>query len=405
MHLQYLALTNFRNYRHLEAAFPPGAVILCGRNGQGKTSLLEAVHYLTAAHSPQAATDRQLLHWDAARTDNNPYLKIAAEVAAGGVVRKVEVRLELGQPASAAAEPRLRKTVLLNGAKKRVSDLAGVVNAVLFLPQDMALIEGGPGGRRNYLDATLCQVDATYAAELAGYTRVLAQRNALLKALQDRRTNGSAQLEFWDGQLCAHGAQLLARRTLAIAELAAHAGPLHRELAGGRALLQLDYRPSFTAGQPANAQAQPDLFAGPAPTAPGVAEIAAGMQVRLRALRAEETARGSTLIGPHRDELRFLENGVDLGLYGSRGQGRTAVLALKLAQMAWMQTRTGEWPILLLDEVLAELDPQRRAQLLRRVTGAEQLLLTTADPDLFDAPFRARAQIWEVAAGILQQRP
>jgi DNA replication and repair protein RecF len=255
------------------------------------------------------------------------------------------------------------------------------------------------------LDATLCQVDAAYAAALAGYNRVLVQRNALLKALQDRRTNGGAQLEFWDGQLCAHGGQLLARRTLAIAELAALAGPLQRELVGGHALLQLDYRPSYSAGPTPNTQAQPELFAGAAPTAPGAAEITAGMLVRLRALRAEEIARGSTLIGPHRDELRFLEDGVDLGLYGSRGQGRTAVLALKLAQMDWMHTRTGEWPILLLDEVLAELDPQRRAQLLRRVTGAEQLLLATADADLFDAPFRARARIWEVAAGVVQQRP
>ena len=400
MHLQHLALTNFRNYRHFEAAFPPGAIILCGRNGQGKTSLLEAVHYLTAAHSPQAATDRQLLHWDAARNDSNPYLKIAAEVAAAGGVRKLEVRLELGQPSGAAGEPRLRKTVLLNGAKKRVSDIAGVVNAVLFLPQDMALIEGGPGGRRNYLDATLCQVDAAYAAALAAYTRVLAQRNALLKALHDRRSNGAAQLEFWDGQLCLHGAQLLARRVLAIAEIQTHAAPLHRELAGGSAQLRLDYRPSYAA-----VPLQPGMFAEAAPAQPGVEEISAGMLVRLRALRAAETARGTTLIGPHRDELRFMEDGVDLGLYGSRGQGRTAVLALKLAQMAWMHTRTGEWPILLLDEVLAELDQQRRSQLLRHVTGAEQLLLTTADANLFDAPFRAHAQVWEVLAGTVQQRP
>ncbi|MEK7312625.1 MAG: DNA replication and repair protein RecF, partial [Chloroflexota bacterium] len=213
MRVAHLSLTNFRNYTRLEADLPAGPLILVGRNAQGKTSLLESIYYLATASSPHATTDKQLIHWLALRTDPRPFLKIVAEVHTAHEIRRVDIRIEVEDAlAGAAREQRLKKTVLVNGLKRRTGDLHGAVNVVLFLPQDMALVEGAPSDRRRYLDSTLCQIDPVYALALGEYQKILTQRNALLKQLQDRNGNGAAELEFWDGELCRHGATLIAAR-------------------------------------------------------------------------------------------------------------------------------------------------------------------------------------------------
>ena len=404
MHIAHLSLTNFRNYRRFESELPPGDLILVGRNAQGKTSLLEAIHYLAGASSPHASSDRQLINWLAVRTDSQPFLKIVAEVNAADGLRKVDIRLELDEIGS-TRDLRLRKSVYINGLKKRVGDLSGVVNAVLFLPQDMALVEGSPSARRRYLDATICQVDPVYCLALTEYGKVLSQRNALLKLFQERKSNGAlsasdeGQLVFWDGQLCQHGAILIARRARALEEIELHATPVHRDLTEGAEHLRLAYQPAYDPVEPQGEQMTLGLDVPVKRARVAQEEISVGMQARLQELRVDEVARGMTLIGPHRDELRFVASGVDLGIYGSRGQGRTAVLSLKLAEMAWMRDRSGEWPILLLDEVLAELDLARRHDLLQRINGVEQVLMTTTDIGLFGDEFRQKSNIWEVTAG------
>jgi len=395
-----LSLTNFRNYRRFETRLPSGPLILVGSNGEGKTSLLEAIHYLAAANSPHAGSDRQLIHWLALREDSQPFLRIIAEVLLVEETRTIEIRLEL-QSTGTEQGQRLQKTVLVDGLKQRIRALSGLVNVVMFLPQDMVLVDGAPGERRRFLDATISQVDSAYANAVREYAKVIAQRNALLKNLQER-TGAADQLEYWDESLCVLGATLMARRARALEEIEQYASVLHQELTSENGHLRLVYQPSYDPAEQPGEQLELGLEVGQLRAAIPETDLAVGMREHLNKLRREEMQRGMTLVGPHRDDFRFALSGVDLGIFGSRGQGRTAVLALKLAEMAWMHDRSGEWPLLLLDEVLAELDPQRRHDLLQRINGAEQVLLTTADLDMVAAEFQRHARVWRVTAGTVQ---
>lgn len=398
MRVRHLSLTNFRLYARLESTLPAGPLILVGANAQGKTSLLEALFYLATAQSHHAASDRQLINFLALH-EAQPYARIVAEVETRRQVLRVEIRLIVE---TTGGEGRLRKEILVNGVKKRLSDLAGRVNVVLFLPQDMAIVEGSPSDRRRYLDLALAQVDARYSFALGEYAKVLAQRNALLKQLQDKGGNAD-QLDFWDERLCEHGGLIMAARIAALAELEAIAAPLHRDLTAGADSLRLAYHPAFDPTAAPEGQLGLPLQVPVHQVGLSAQDIRARLRQKLQAARAEEIARGMTLTGPHRDELRFIAGGVDVGTYGSRGQARTAVLALKLAEMEWMRRRSGEWPILLLDEVLAELDGNRRRDLLGRLNGADQVVLTTTDLGLFPPEFRTLATVWTIQNGAVAQ--
>lgn len=395
MHIRHLSLTNFRLYARLTVDLPAGPLILVGSNAQGKTSLLEALYYLATGQSHHMASDRQLIHFLALQ-EAQPFARIVAEVEKRSAITRVEIRLILESGGN--GDNRLRKEVLINGVKKKVGDLAGVVNAVLFLPQDMAIVEGSPSDRRRYLDTALCQVNAEYNAALSEYTKLLSQRNALLKQLQES-PGGEEQLDFWDEKLCEQGALILAARASALADLEMLASAIHRDLTAGTDGLRLVYHPAFDPIAPPEGQLGLPMDVPVHRTNISVEEIRVGLKEKLRAARADEIARGMTLYGPHRDEVRFLANGIDLGTYGSRGQARTAVLALKLAEMEWMRAKTGEWPILLLDEVLAELDVNRRRDLLSRLNSAEQCLMTTTDVGLFPPEFCAKATLWQIRMG------
>jgi len=400
VHISELSLTNFRIYRHLEVNLPLGHLILVGSNAQGKTSLLEAVHYLAGANSPHKGSHRQLLHWLAMQEDLQPHLRICAEVVLKNETRKVDIRLQIDNNGK-DREPRLTKHVLVDGLKMNVSSLSGVVNVVMFLPQNMVLVEGSPRDRRNYLDTTISQVDSVYANAVRDYAKILTQRNALLKKLQERQDTMLEELEFWDEQLCEKGSVVVARRARALSEIQDYATNIHSELTNDSEYLQLKYYPSFDLNQSQSNQLTLGLdesFAGTTVSADEMVEV---MKDNIVKLRKDEKRRGMTLVGPHRDDFRFEVSGIDLSLFGSRGQGRTAVLALKLAEMEWMRDRSGEWPILLLDEVLAELDLQRRKDLLQRVHEAEQVMMTTTDLDMIPEQSQARACIWNVARGTL----
>jgi DNA replication and repair protein RecF len=241
---------------------------------------------------------------------------------------------------------------------------------------------------------------------LTEYNRVLAQRNALLKQLGERSgdvTSAASQLNYWDEQLSVFGAELIHARIHAIQEIERLAARVHHELTRGQEVLRLAYQPAFDplprrAGQFALPLDAPVDRSGMA-----LERIQQGFFDCLVKARQEEIQRGVTTCGPHRDELRFLSNGIDLGIYGSRGQSRTGVLSLKLAEMAWMREKTGQWPVLLLDEVLAELDPERRADLLARLSESEQAMLTTTDLDLFAEDFVERATLWKIRSGRLEE--
>lgn len=404
MYIRSLSLENFRNYARLEQEWPQGAVLICGANAQGKTTLLEAIYYLATGHSPLTSVDRQLINWTAVE-EQLPYAHLRAEVVTRERVR--EIAIAVAHTRTRNGNLRLQKQIRIDRQPRRRRDLTGHLNVVLFLPQDVDLVAGSPAGRRRFLDDVLSQVDATYSAALEAYNDALRQRNALLRHLAEEGGD-PAQLDPLEGQLAHNGVLISQARRRLIAGLSRHAARIHHELTGGREWLRLEYRPNFDPAHPPALNYQIGLAleepAGP-PEGIDTKDLVAAFRARLRERRPEEIARGVTLTGPHRDEMRFVADEIDLGTFGSRGQQRTAVLAIKLAQLAWMEGTTGEVPVLLLDEVMAELDPRRRQFLLDQVERADQAFLTTTDPEMFAPTFRSKAAIYRVENGILHPTP
>jgi DNA replication and repair protein RecF len=365
MYLKYLSLTNFRNYVRLEVEVPRGPVLLAARDSRAESFIV--AEFIKGDHKFRLGVGFYL---EKNHTNNNA---------------------------------RLRKEIVLDGDKCTMSEAMGYFNSVLFLPQMMQVIEGAPGLRRRYLNLMLAQIYPGYAASLSDYARALSQRNALLKQINERRGDESL-LEPWDMQLASTGAQLILARINAIQELEQLVRPIHRELTPGGEVLRLDYAPSYDPLPEPRDQYSFGLETSVSRSAFSVEQILQGFQAALFKQRQEEIRRGVTTIGPHRDDMLFKVNEVDFGKYGSRGQVRTAMLALKLAEMEWMQARTGQMPVLLMDEVLAELDAGRRADLLTRLSVSEQAFLTTADLSMFPKEFLEDVTLWRVADGLITEK-
>jgi DNA replication and repair protein RecF len=410
MHLKHLSLTNFRNFARLDLDVPRRVVLLVGNNAQGKTSVLEAIYFLASFASFQTNTDRQMVNFVEAK-NSLAVARLVAEYQRGRKGHRLEARLIL-EPTGINGQ-RLRKEVLLDGVKKQINDVIGHFNAVIFVPQMSQIIEGSPEERRRYLNLVLSQAVPAYAGVLGDYTQALSQRNALLKALSESaaprpegvsKGGGEAnQLDVWDETLARLGAQIIHWRIQAVQQIERLAARVHRELTHGREVLRLNYEPAYDPLPTPEGQIGMKLTTDTDRSALKADEIRTGFSSRLKELRSEEIARGVTTIGPHRDELHFLANGVDLGDYGSRGQIRTTLLALKLAEVSWMKERTGEWPVILLDEVMAELDLQRRADLLKYVGESEQVLFTATDVKMFAPEFLEKAEVWKVQDGKIEK--
>ena len=387
MHLRHLALINFRNYAKQELDLAPGPILLLGENAQGKTNLLEAVFLLATGRSERAGTDADYIAWST-RDDVQPYARIAGQAQRGAADVSVEVAV-IGRP---GAKPTARRGLVaskrfkLNGVPKRASDVVGAITAVLFTTDDMELVKGAPSGRRRYLDVMLSQVDHHYLRALQRYTKVITQRNALLKRIQDGAAR-PAELAYWDEELSRDGAAILTTRAAAVAQLAGDAAATHACLSGERELLALAYEPRFTDAWPAARM----IEAGPE-------AVAAALLDKLHTTHPRDIAAGVTLTGPHRDDLSMTLGGEPASSFASRGQQRTAALALRLAEAQLLHARSGERPILLLDDVLSELDESRRASVLAAI-DADQVWITSPDPDRFDAAFVATAQTWRIANG------
>ena len=400
MYLKHLSLTNFRSFARLDIDIPQRVVLLTGANAQGKTSVLEAIYFLAAFTSFQTHVDRQIVNFHEAKKNTLAVTRLVADYQRGKSKHRMEVRLIL-EPTGVSGQ-RLRKEILLDGVKKSANEVIGHFNAVVFVPQMSQIIEGAPDDRRRYLNLALAQSTPAYARVLSEYNQALTQRNALLKMLSERGGN-SEQLEVWDDTLTRLGAQLILWRIEAVRQIERLASRVHHELTHGSEILRLAYEPAYDPLPKPNGQIGLKLDTVIDRSHLELDEIQAGFRARLKELRSEEIARGVTTIGPHRDELRFLANNIDLGDYGSRGQVRTALLALKLAEVNWMKDRTGEWPVILLDEVMAELDAQRRADLLKYVGESEQVLFTTTDLNLYEPDFVEKAEVWKVEDGKVEK--
>jgi DNA replication and repair protein RecF len=396
MYLTRLSLINFRNYARLTLDLSPGPVLLRGDNAQGKTNLLEAIYFLSTTRSTFARAERQFVNWQAMERDPLPFARLEGHVYRSSDTFQIDITLLPGEKGT------VRKEMRLNGAKKRALDVVGRLNAVLFLPEDIELVTGSPSARRRYLDITLCQIDPAYCRALAQYNKVLTQRNALLKQLAERGGDAD-QLLFWDEQLAEQGALLIVRRQEAIADLDRLGRNRYRLLSDQQEALRLHYAPSFDPQHRPLLDYQSPLsledLLPSAQAGPSAAEVAEAFKLHLRQAWREEIPRGVTLVGPHRDDVHFIVDGVDMTLYGSRGQQRTTALALKLAEVDLMTQATGESPVLLLDDVMSELDAGRRARVMAMVDGVEQALLTTTDWTDYTEEFRAHVRLLQVTAG------
>ena len=420
MRCRHLSLTNFRTYGRLELDLPPGVSVLCGNNAQGKSNLLEALYMLATIKSFRTTSERELVSWHAGADER--FARVSAEIERQAITSRLDIILvepASGNAANAAAGARTRaiqKRIRLNQQPRRSLDALGQLNCVLFTPVDVELITGSPAQRRRYLDIMLCQVDPHYVRVLSRYQRVLTQRNALLRQLRDRRLLPD-QLGYWTEQVVALGSELIVGRGQAVTTLNSSLAAIHPRLVDDRSSLGIVYRSSVT-----------DLPSALAEESGAVActddvrsAVAVQFAAQLDAQQERERRQGMTVVGPHRDDLAFTVDGMDLNRFGSRGQQRTAALAVKLAEAAVMEQRTGERPVLLLDDVLSELDPQRRLLLQEILTGdglpapptpsagsrsgadrAGQVLLTTTELRPFTAAFLAAATVFQVANGALR---
>lgn len=398
MILTHLSLTNFRSFSRLDLELPRRVVLLTGNNAQGKTSVLEAIYFLAAFTSFQTNMDRQLINFIEARKDLG-IGRLVGEYKQDTAKHRLEIRLVL--EGVGATGQRLRKEILLDGVKRPMMEGIGHFKAVIFVPQMTEIIEGGPEHRRRYLNLALSQAFASYPRQLSEYAEAINQRNALLKMLAERGGDAS-QLDFWDGSISKTGSAIIFLRIQAVREIESIASRIHKELTKGVELMRLHYQPSYDPLQTPEGQISLALKTPVQRSGLSQEEIRIGFLEALKKNRAEDIRRGMTSIGPHRDELRFHVNGIDLTDYGSRGQVRTALLALKLAEMEWIKERTNQCPVLLLDEVLAELDAQRRKDLLGYLGNVEQTLLTTTDLTLFPAKFVEQAKVWLVDGGTIR---
>jgi len=373
VYLKTLHLHQFRNYLDQQVEFSAPKTILLGSNAQGKSNLLEAVELLAALRSHRTSRDRDMIR------DEQPAAQITAILERDS--GPVDLALTLRSNG--------RRTVALNSeAVRRQLDFLGHLNAVQFSSLDLDLVRGGPGERRNWLDTVLVQLEPVYAYILQQYHQVLRQRNAFLK-LQQAGSSPAQDLEqstLWNQQLAAAGARVTRRRAKMIERLAPLAGVWHQSISGSQEILEVCYAPNV-----ALSLEEP-------------ATVVEAFLAQLQHKAIAEHHQGTTLVGPHRDEVELTINQTPARHYGSQGQQRTLVLALKLAELQLIEEVVGETPLLLLDDVLAELDLNRQNQLLETIQERYQTLITTTHLGAFDSQWLHSAQILAVEAGKIRMQ-
>ncbi len=370
MPVRTLSLNGFRSYPDLTVAFGDGPHVVVGRNAAGKTNLVEAVVLLSSGRSHRSSADPEMVRWGA------DFARASAQVEHAG--RREELEVVIHAP---GAGPGQRKRVRINGVNRRATALRPVLRTVLFAPEDMQLIVGSPSLRRNLLDALVAQREPTAVAAMSTYSRALTQRNSLLRRIREEEAERS-ELAYWDEVICDNGGQILDWRHETLEAMAQPLAAAHREIAPDEATLRLVYVSNVE---------------------PAVGEgNQAALRRRLRETSDKEVWNGATLVGPHRDDLALELDGRGLTEFASRGQQRTAILALKLAELDLLTELDGHPPLLLLDDVFSELDPERRAHLVRRIGSLPQAIVTTTTPDDLDPALVAASTLWQVEPGVVR---
>ena len=361
MIIESLELKNYRNYGELSLSFDPGTNLLYGDNAQGKTNILEALYFCASAKSHRGSKDREIIRFG----EEEAHVKL--------ILRKRDVpyRIDMHLKKNSA------KGIAVNGMPiRRASELFGILNAVLFSPEDLNIIKNGPSDRRRFMDLELCQLNRSYVHALVSYNRALVQRNRLLKDISFQPELRET-LDLWDSQLVNYGSQLIRERRAFLARLNPVIGPIHAGLTGGKEEISVIYDGNTNEQEFGNS---------------------------LMRARESDLRQKITSTGPHRDDIGFFvkrtdaeaslaavpsdRRGMDLRRYGSQGQQRTAALSLKLSEIGLMEQTTGESPVLLLDDVLSELDTDRQKQLLRTISRIQTVITSTGMENLLGREFR-----------------
>jgi DNA replication and repair protein RecF len=389
VHLRRLQFTTFRNYQNLNLELPPGRLLFLGDNAQGKSNLLEAVHLLASGRSSRAGSDIEMIGWTQQAETTQPFARLGATVQR----QDGDLQLELivaGQSTQQIGPPqRAGKRYRVNGIARRAVDFVGQLRAVLFTADDLEIISGSPSVRRAYLDAALTQLDRGYYLALQRYTRIMQQRNATLRRIRDGMA-GQDELFLWDDNFSREGATIIAARQRAVQALSDAGIDYHRQLAGtADETLSLTYEPAL--GDEFKRLLQPG----------STAEAAQKLfTMALAAQRRREVGAGVSLVGPHRDDVTVLLNGVSAASFGSRAQIRTAALALRLAEARMLMAGSSDTPVLLLDDIVSELDGKRRASVLAGLEGFEQVWFTATTESWLPEEFvRDCAAVYTVSQG------
>ncbi|MDN6639313.1 MAG: DNA replication/repair protein RecF [Tetragenococcus sp.] len=344
MRLTNLSIKNFRNYNELTIDFHKNVVIFLGENAQGKTNLLESIYALALTRSHRTNNEQELIQWE----KDQAFIK--------GNVQKEYTKL----PLELFLTKKGRKTKVNHMEQKRLSSYIGQLNVILFAPEDLSLVKGSPQGRRKFLDMEIGQIDPVYLYESTQYQKTLKQRNHYLKQLAEHKQTDELYLDILSEQLIEHGSKVLFARQQFVKRLEYWADQLHQKISQSKERLTVIYR-SSVAG---------DYW-------PDEPTVKKAYEEEMTKVKSKERLRQVTLVGPHRDDLSFLINGKDVQVFGSQGQQRTTALSVKLAEIDLIKEETGEYPVLLLDDVMSELDDSRQLHLLETIEGKVQTFLTT----------------------------
>lgn len=371
MFLDKIKLINYRNFKNILVEFNPNLNIFVGDNGQGKTNLLESIYLIGTNSSHRTNIDKELINWE----KRNAFINI--------ILNKKNYSLKLSMNLKGS-----NKVVKVNNTPlEKNSDLIGNLNVVLFSPEDLYLVKGGPSYRRNFLDIEVSQVSNYYHYLLNDYKHILKQRNKYLKNLRDKNKFNDIDevLDIWDEKLIEIGSKIIKKRLEVIDKLQILARLSQRKITNGNENLSIEYESSLSNKFDNN-------------------DISLIFRKVLENNRREEIKRGFTLYGPHRDDLIFKVNEIDLRKYGSQGQQRTTALALKLAELEFMKSETGEYPVLLLDDVFSELDEKRRDTLVDLIANKIQTFITATDINILGKLKKPNYKIFEIEEGFINIR-
>ncbi|AXI07494.1 DNA replication/repair protein RecF [Oceanobacillus zhaokaii] len=366
MHIEQLNLKNYRNYEQLEVSFDDKVNVIIGENAQGKTNLMEAIHVLAFTKSHRTTHEKELIQWD------KEYAKIEGRVTK----RQQSIPLEI------TISNKGKKAKLNRLEQGRLSDYIGAVNVVMFAPEDLNLVKGAPQIRRRFIDMELGQIQPTYIYHLGQYQKVLKQRNHLLKQMQRSGKSDKVMLQVLTDQLVEHAAIILEKRFTFLKLLRTWASPIHFEISREREDLEIKYQATIEVSEDANKEKIETIYLS-----------------KFQDMQTKEIERGTTLIGPHRDDLLFSVNKKDVQTFGSQGQQRTTALSVKLAEIELIHKEIGEYPILLLDDVLSELDDHRQSHLLNTIQGRVQTFVSTTSVDGINHETLKKAELIRIANG------